>query len=515
MENIQDEVSNEDQNQTYSANPNQPIKSVGEFGPLVAGLILNQQLGATILASPGIFVDSGIILSIILSVVMCLISYYCTIGIIEIDVHDPTRTKLSDHYKHYLKNFGRYCYDLFNILLLWPVLIGYIVLLGDLLIPCLELLDVTVSSKAGRGVIIVLCSTIILFITVTYRKAVPDMRKYNRPDIFSKFISIETFLTCCWFLLVLFIKSSIYIHKHHAIEPTCKVIKADIKLFNSISIYSLCYALPSVFLTKIQLYKINVDDDHELIKRRKLVTLGGIFLVFLFMTVPALMGYLFLGESTNGNVLNNFSNGDAMIVIMRIAYTVSVTGSYVFISDTVNEMFLDLFKCDGNSNDDDNDDDNNNHENESSEKKELPNISEEGEEVYRLPELDVIQSGINYGDQNEPENDENEEIRNLEKDTKCQRVAKTVSAFIISTILPVILATIFPQVKPVLGIAGSLGGCMVDFTLPSALYFIYRKKTNSSTLVQQILCIICFIFGFVSAVIATWQAVIGVIDSFK
>lgn len=520
MEQMDENDINDSTDRSLSVNKDEPVKSVGELGPVVAGLILNQQLGATILASPGIFVDSGIVLSILLSVLMCLISYYCTIGIIEIDVYDETRTKLSDHYKHYLKNFGRYSYDVFNILLLWPVLIGYIVLLGDLLIPCFELCDITVPTKFGRGIIIILCSTIILFITVTYRKAVPNIRKYNRPDIFSKFISGETFLTCCWFLLVLIIKSSIYIHKHHSIEPTCRVIKADIKLFNSISIYSLCYALPSVFLSKIQLYKINKDDDSILIKRRKIVTFGGIFLVFLFMTVPALMGYLLLGEGTDGNVLNNFSNGDAMIVIMRIAYTISITGSYVFISDTVNEMFLDLFACDCCYNSDNNDHENEN-ENDLSEKKnnsQSVDDKKDCEEAYRLPELEVLQSGINYEDQNESDiENENEksEYKNVEKDSKCAKIAKTVVAFIISTISPVILATIFPEVKPVLGIAGSLGGCMVDFTLPSALYFIYRRKTNTSTIIQQVLCIFCFVFGFVSAVIATWQAVIGVIDSFK
>ena len=139
----------------------------------------------------------------------------------------------------------------------------------------------------------------------------------------------------------------------------------------------------------------------------------------------------------------------------------------------------------------------------------------DNEEVYRLPELDVIQSGMNYSGQNITENTDNSEVRNVDTQTRCQKIAKIVSAFIISTICPVILACIFPEVKPVLGIAGSLGGCMVDFTLPSALYFIYRKHNNTSTIIQQVLCIICFVFGFVSAVIATWQAIEGVIDSFK
>ena len=230
------------------------IKITGELGAVVAGLILNQQLGATILASPCIFVDSGIIVSLLLSIVMCLISYYCSIGIIEIDVNEKG-CKLSDLYKKYMKNFGRFSYDVFNLCLLWPVLIGYIVLLGDLLIPCLELCSVTVSSKVGRGIIIVFGATIIIFITVMYRKAQPRIRRLGLPDRFGKFISVETFLTCCWFLLVLFIKSCIYFARNHSIEPTCQVIKVNIRIFNSISIYSLCYALPSVFLSSNLIYQ--------------------------------------------------------------------------------------------------------------------------------------------------------------------------------------------------------------------------------------------------------------------
>lgn len=519
------------------------IRITGEHGPVVAGLILNQQLGATILASPCIFVDSGIIMSLVLSIVMCLISYYCSIGIIEIDVNERG-CKLSDLYKKYMNNFGRFSYDVFNLCLLWPVLIGYIVLLGDLLIPCFEICGITVSTKVGRGIVIVLGATIIIFITVTYRNAQPRIRRLNLPDRFGKFISVETFLTCCWFLLVLFINASIYFARHHSIEPTCQVFKVNIRIFNSISIYSLCYALPSVFLSKIQLYTINRDDNKEIIKRRKIVTLGGIFLVFLFMTIPASMGYLFLGENTDGNVLNNFANNDALIVIMRIAYTVSITGSYVFISETVNEMFLDLFSACGHQ------------ENQSEGEVDLSeNQTQDLEEQYMQNTPQVSRTSSHQApDQNSPQvsrtgsilagnenslqnsteqsplitpansreiTNENSQLENTNNNddqgifSSNKTDVRAILAFIISTILPVVFATIFPEVKPVLGIAGSLGGCMVDFTLPSALYFVYRRKVDNSTVIQKILCAFCFVFGFVSAVIATWQAILGAIDSFK
>jgi hypothetical protein len=74
-----------------------------------------------------------------------------------------------------------------------------------------------------------------------------------------------------------------------------------------------------------------------------------------------------------------------------------------------------------------------------------------------------------------------------------------------------VLAMFVPNAKPVLEIGGGMGGCIVDFVFPAVLWI--KQSGKPWTNYQNILSILLAVFGVVCAVIATWLAVQGAIET--
>ncbi|EAX99220.1 Transmembrane amino acid transporter protein [Trichomonas vaginalis G3] len=84
---------------------------------------------------------------------------------------------------------------------------------------------------------------------------------------------------------------------------------------------------------------------------------------------------------------------------------------------------------------------------------------------------------------------------------------------VITHTIPIIIAMFLPESKPILGVGGALGGCVVDFCYPALLWYLHYKpswKTLQFWLVWAL-----GIFGLVTGIISTYQAVKDVINAFK
>jgi len=77
---------------------------------------------------------------------------------------------------------------------------------------------------------------------------------------------------------------------------------------------------------------------------------------------------------------------------------------------------------------------------------------------------------------------------------------------LVGNIPPVLVAMVCPFISPVLAIGGALGGCMTNFFFPSLMWLVNSKKHKLHW--TNIFCLLLVIFGFVSACIATYRAVI-------
>lgn len=84
---------------------------------------------------------------------------------------------------------------------------------------------------------------------------------------------------------------------------------------------------------------------------------------------------------------------------------------------------------------------------------------------------------------------------------------------LIANIPPVLIAMLLPKVRPALAVGGALGGCLTNFFVPPVLWLkqSQEKKTHWSSIL-----LFCFIgFGIICACIATYEAVLDAINTFK
>ena len=70
-----------------------------------------------------------------------------------------------------------------------------------------------------------------------------------------------------------------------------------------------------------------------------------------------------------------------------------------------------------------------------------------------------------------------------------------------------------PLAKPILAVGGAIGGCLVDFVYPALLWYLFFKPSWTS--LEFILIALLGLFGLVTGVISTYQAILDVIKAFK
>lgn len=85
----------------------------------------------------------------------------------------------------------------------------------------------------------------------------------------------------------------------------------------------------------------------------------------------------------------------------------------------------------------------------------------------------------------------------------------------LNNIILLLLAMFLPTAKPILSIGGALRGCVVDFIFPSGMFLVYHWNDYSKYSFNFIVLYLCTIFGAVTDIIATYQAVIDAMNSLK
>ena len=90
---------------------------------------------------------------------------------------------------------------------------------------------------------------------------------------------------------------------------------------------------------------------------------------------------------------------------------------------------------------------------------------------------------------------------------------RRILCLLIANILPVLVAMIMPNVRPIFEIGGAFGGCLSNFFFPPLLY--YKNLGKKWYKAESIGLILFALWGFVAMVIATAEAVIDAIDTFK
>ncbi|OHT10433.1 Transmembrane amino acid transporter protein [Tritrichomonas foetus] len=285
--------------------------------------LLNSMLGAGILSVPSTFVNTGLSVSIILSILMCAISFACTLLVVQLSF-DTNTIGLGDLTFTILGRVGTIILTILNVIFLMTAMVAYLILGGDMITSWFELGGIDVTSKTYHAIVILVYSIVL-----------PVILTIPRDISFLKYFSTATVISIIFFMISLIYKASDYSIKNGGINPTCHPGKIDFTLFSSLAVYGLSYALPAVVLPAIRMY------NPEL-KKRKRVILYAIVLCFILITVPGITGYVIFGDKTDGNILKNFDPNDVLMIICRCCFFVVVSCAYPMLSQSVMSMWAQL-----------------------------------------------------------------------------------------------------------------------------------------------------------------------------
>ena len=159
-----------------------------------------------------------------------------------------------------------------------------------------------------------------------YAMIVPIALSIPRNKSYLKYISTSTVAFILFFDISIIVKGSMRFHDD-GIDPTITYAKFDLKLFSSLSIYGLTFALPVVVLPVISQYNPNLH-------KRNIVSAAAIFTDLVLVLLPGLFGYLAFGANTKANIVQNFADDDILMIIVRIAFLFVVSFAYVSISSS-------------------------------------------------------------------------------------------------------------------------------------------------------------------------------------
>ena len=92
---------------------------------------------------------------------------------------------------------------------------------------------------------------------------------------------------------------------------------------------------------------------------------------------------------------------------------------------------------------------------------------------------------------------------------------KRLVIIVLNSIIPVPLAMFLPTAKPIFSIGGAFGGCIVNFIFPCLMYIVNSWSNNKWYNLKYLMLYFCILFGAVTCIFSTYQAILDAIDSLK
>lgn len=281
--------------------------------------LLNSTIGAGILGVPNTFVNTGIILSIVILLIMGILSKVAT-DILLILGQETNSYSLGELTEKILGRGGSLTLSILNLVFSLTALVAYLVLAGDMITSFFDLggIDLTPLGKHALMILI-------------YALAVPIALTIPRNVSFLKYFSTMT-VFCISFFCISMLYKCIVAHK---INETTIMAKCDFTMFSSLSIYALTFSFPSVIFAVTQTCERNL-------KKRKNIVLVGLLICIFFVVFPSICSYLIFGANTDANILKNFDSNDVLIIICRVAFLVIVSCSYPMVAQNHESMWSTL-----------------------------------------------------------------------------------------------------------------------------------------------------------------------------
>ena len=277
--------------------------------------LLNSVLGAGVLSISNSYTFCGLIPSTLILTISAILSYLSSFMIIKVNSKYhceslPTLTKLT------LGSFGSFTIGISSILFCYSSMTAYILMGSEIVQTWLTLLNIEIKTFFDRSIFI-----------LTYSLLIPVALTIPRQLSILSFVSFSCFLALLIYTFSILFKGINYLN-HFGINPTVEKGILNLKIFNSLAIYSLALALTVVMIPIIQRMV-------PVTKKRLLSAGSAFFLSFLIVIIPGVIGYLMFGSESKPVILSNFDNKDHLIIIVKAAYFIVLVASYPVLGLTI------------------------------------------------------------------------------------------------------------------------------------------------------------------------------------
>ncbi|KAH0795421.1 Transmembrane amino acid transporter protein [Histomonas meleagridis] len=278
--------------------------------------LLNSLVGSEILSISSTMNYCGLVTSVALMTLAAFLSYMATIMIVRLQFRTHSES-MNDMARKLLGKWGSLGLTILTLLFTYSCCVAYLIIGGDNIKSWLSLLHHEEWMMGSKRYLTMFIYSLVLPVALT----IP--RKLGFLSIFS------TFSIFCLFVyaIVMIWKCSASLASN-GINVTTKTATINLSFFNALAIYALMFALPAIVLPIIK------NADPRIRSRYRII--GTAFMsCYLFVLIPGVLGYLNFGSSVNEIILNNFSNRDVIIQVIRVAFFVVVTASFPVIALTI------------------------------------------------------------------------------------------------------------------------------------------------------------------------------------
>jgi amino acid permease len=420
-------------NLTDPANPENafenavPLKSghtrVGFLSTIIN--LLNVLIGAGILGIPSTFDDSGMILGLVLMTGMAFLSWIATV--MTLILQERTGSEGMDEIA--LRTMGRKgMVSLSVMILIFNIcaLIAYLIIATDFILSWLKLAKIDASGRWPRAGIV-----------AVYGLALPIA--LSIPKNLNFLASVSSVMVC---LIVFYLVAVVYemgsAVRDDGIAPSIKLGKIDMRIFASISVCALAFALPTCVCPVV------CDSDPD-VKVRNRACFWALLISLILCAVPAVSSYLQFGDTVDGNMLNTYQDDDKLMIAVRIGFFLCLTFSYPATHPPVICSWSELLFKENNA-------------------------------------IDL---------------------------TGWKRLV----ALVVTNAIPLVIAMLLPDMKPILEIGGALGGCIGSFSYPAVMWVLNSERPKTHW--KNVLSIAFVVYGCATGILSTYYAVLDAIESFK
>lgn len=270
--------------------------------------LINSLLGAGILSVPNAFTHCGFVPSFLLMTVISALSYVASCLVVTLQ-RMTNAGSFADLARITMGRVGSSILSVCIVLFCYSSMTAYLIIGSDVIIFFLNLMGVTI--KKWQRPILVFFFSICLPIAMTIPKEIAVL----------SVVSTFAFIGLCLFVVAMIYEGGVHL-PIDGIAPTVETGILNMKIFNALAIFSLCFALAVIILPVI------MPSHPNLQKRYNSISFAS-FGAYLIVAIPAVMGYLMFGKDTKEVIFDSFPDQhDILMIIVRVAYFVILTASY-------------------------------------------------------------------------------------------------------------------------------------------------------------------------------------------